>query len=112
MTKSMIENSDRGITLNKTLAWSVACGLIGAGLYVGITVATLATSLDNLSTQLIEGQRAANAVEVRVRALETSAAGDAVQFRNIYSAIDDIRSGQREANGLLRELAAAQRSAP
>ena len=38
---TMIENSNRGITLNKSLAWTVACGLVGAGLWVGIQVATL-----------------------------------------------------------------------
>lgn len=31
MTTQRIENSDRGITLNKQLAWTVGCGLIGAG---------------------------------------------------------------------------------
>ena len=36
----MIESSDRGITLNKQLAWTIGGGLIGAGLYVGLTIAT------------------------------------------------------------------------
>ncbi len=45
----MIENSDRGITLNKSLAWIVACGLVGAGLWVGIQVATLRGEAAGLS---------------------------------------------------------------
>lgn len=47
MTETIrIENSDRGVTLNKSLAWTVGCGLIGAGLYVGLSIATMTTKLD------------------------------------------------------------------
>lgn len=30
-SRPVIENSDRGITLNKQLAWTIGGGLIGAG---------------------------------------------------------------------------------
>ncbi len=44
-SRPMIESSDRGITLNKQLAWTIGVGLIGAGLYVGLTIATLSTQV-------------------------------------------------------------------
>ena len=44
--RRMIENSDRGITLNKQLAWTIGVGLICAGLYVGLTIATLSTQME------------------------------------------------------------------
>ena len=53
---AMIENSDRGITLNKSFAWTMACGLVGAGLWVGIQVATLRGETAALS-QTINGLR-------------------------------------------------------
>jgi len=30
MNRPMIENSDRGITINKSLAWTMVAGLLGA----------------------------------------------------------------------------------
>lgn len=101
---SMIENSDRGITLNKGLAWTVGTGLIGAGLYVGLTIAQLTTSLDNQNDQISEGRASRAQIELRVRVLENSAAGTEVQFRNLSEGLDEVKSAQRETNALLRQL--------
>lgn len=59
MTKQMIENSDRGITLNKTLAWGIASSLVVGGLWVGVELTTLSGNIKNLTDQyrsLVERQ--------------------------------------------------------
>jgi hypothetical protein len=70
-----IENDNRGITLNRSLAWTVGTGLIGAGLYVGFTIASLTASVDAQAFQIGEGRESRAQIELRVRHLENSAAG-------------------------------------
>jgi hypothetical protein len=54
MNKPMIENSDRGITLNKSLAWTMATGLILVGLWVGIQVTELKSAVQELGVRQSE----------------------------------------------------------
>mgnify|MGYP007087656129 CR=1 FL=1 len=105
---SMIENSDRGVTLNKGLAWTIGTGLIGAGLYVGLTIANLTSALDNQNDQITEARESRVSIELRVRALENSAAGTEVQFRNLSAGLDEVKAAQRETNALLRQLVRPQ----
>jgi hypothetical protein len=99
-----IENSDRGVTLNKSLAWTIGTGLIGAGLYVGFTIASLTTSVEAQGAKISEGSADRSQIEYRVRSLETNAAGIAVQFSNLASGLEEVKSAQRETNSLLRQL--------
>ena len=101
---SVIEHSDRGITLNKGLAWTVGTGLIGAGVYVGLTIASLTVALDNQNSQISEARSSRAHIELRVRTLENSAAGSEVQFRNLSNALEEVKEAQRETNSLLRQL--------
>lgn len=101
---TVIENSDRGITLNKGLAWTVGTGLIGAGVYVGITIASLTTALDSQNDQISEARQSRSGIEMRVRVLENNAAGSEVQFRNLSSGLEEVKAAQRETNALLRQL--------
>lgn len=43
-------------------------------------------------------------VELRVRSLETKNAADSEQLRTLQRDIADLKQGQRETNGLLRQL--------
>jgi len=54
MTKPMIENSDRGITLNKSLAWTIGASLVAGGLWIGVQVATLGGDIQTMNTQHTE----------------------------------------------------------
>ncbi len=88
----MIENSDRGITLNKSLAWTMACGLIGAGLYAGIQMTNLTSKVDEVSRI---GDRAGHdrrQIEIRVRSLEQSKARDDERFTSILTFMSKIDS--------------------
>jgi uncharacterized membrane protein len=101
---NMIENSDRGFTVNKGLAWTIGTGLISAGVYVGLTIASLTSALDTQNSQILEARASRSGLEQRVRALENGAAGNEVQFRNINASLDDLKAAQRETNALLRQL--------
>lgn len=99
-----IENSDRGITLNKGLAWSMACGMIGAGLWVGIQLASVTTKIDTMSSASSEAAAARMSLEVRIRALENAATQTRVQFETLYQTMQEIKEDQRESNDLLRRI--------
>jgi len=94
---AMIENSDRGITLNKSLAWTVACGLVGAGLWVGVQVATLrgetqvlSQTINGLRVDLTASETRQTALTVRVRATETSLARQDERLSLILSTLNKI----------------------
>jgi hypothetical protein len=112
VTKPMIEHSERGITINKALAWTMlvsATGLIwwGAG-----TLASLQSAADRLTSALTEtremivAERASSAqLEARVRVLENSATRQDVRFDALSVSINELKQQARETNTLLRELA-------
>jgi len=54
MTKPMIENSDRGITLNKSLAWTIGVSLMGGGLWIGVQVTSLSGDIQTMNAQYNE----------------------------------------------------------
>lgn len=110
----MIENSDRGITLNKSLAWTMAVGFVAGGIYLGTNLASLTAATQNLSAALIE-TRAAVAeerqsvarIETRVRTLENNASRTGAEFDALRRSLDEVKEAQRETNVLLRQLAGA-----
>lgn len=111
MNKPMIENSERGITLNKTLAWGMLLSLISLVWFGGTTVANLKSSTDNLATAITEtrdiaaeDRRAAALIEARVRALETNASRTGAEFNALRQSLDEVKSAQRETNELLRRV--------
>jgi len=94
---AMIENSDRGITLNKSLAWTVAGGLVGAGLWVGTQLATvqgetrsLADSINAMRVDMTAADSQQTALSVRVRANETNLARQDERLSLILSTLNKI----------------------
>lgn len=102
--KPMIENSDRGITLAKPLAWSMLVSVVGAVWYGGSTVASLSQSTQGVITALAAMQSASAQVEGRVRALENNASRQDARFDGLKQSLDEVKSQQRETNDLLREI--------
>ncbi len=92
MSTQRIENSDRGITLNKQLAWTIGGGLIGAGLYVGLTIATLSTQVAQSRDAWQEATRARQQLETRVRAVEINQASQTSDLRSIQVGISEIKA--------------------
>jgi hypothetical protein len=105
MTETIrIENSDRGVTLNKSLAWTVGCGLIGAGLYVGLSIATMTTKLDESARGAVAATAERSQLEIRVRVLENNFSRQDAQFVALANSLEELKSEQRETNKLLREF--------
>jgi hypothetical protein len=88
--KPLIENSDRGITLNKSLAWTVGCGIVGAGLYIGLSLGGITTKLDEVSRGSTDASYERRQIETRVRSLEQSKARDDERFTSILAFMSKI----------------------
>lgn len=106
-----IENSDRGITLNKSLAWTLASALALGGMWVGTNVTKLAASTDALALALTRAEATASsdraaaiAVEARVRALENLTTRQDARFDALNKSLDELKDAQRETNTLLRKM--------
>ncbi len=110
----MIENSDRGITLAKPLAWTILVGLVSAGIWVGTTSGSIRTELaalvDNVAEiqtgQSIREQRDREdraSIEARLRAVETSRAQDASEIGALRRDLGEFRNELKEATSLLRQ---------
>ena len=108
----MTETSDRGITINKALAWTMLVSVIGLIWWGGGTLASLQSAADRLTSALTEtremivAERASSAqLETRVRVLENSATRQDVRFDALSLSINELKQQARETNVLLRELA-------
>ena len=112
---TVIENSDRGITLNKTLAWTVLVGLLGAGVLVGTQTATLTSGIVALqgdldaaiqtqATEVGKRERLADRITDRVRALEIRGSARDTAFSNLSTKMQEVTRQLQENNRLLREL--------
>lgn len=93
----MIENSDRGLTINKQLGWSMLVVLVGLVWWGGSTLAQLQSATTALTAALqetrglIANERTTAAqIEVRVRTLETQAGRTDEKLANILSAVTRI----------------------
>ena len=108
----MIENNERGITINKALAWSMLVSVAGLIWWGGGTLASLQGAADRLTSALTEtremivAESASSAqLEARVRVLQNSATRQDVRFDALSLSINELKLQAREANTLLRELA-------
>lgn len=83
----MIENSDRGITLAKPLAWTMLVSVISAVWYGGSTVSSLGHSTQAMVDAMSAQQSAIQQVEVRVRTLENNASRQDARFDGLKQAL-------------------------
>jgi septal ring factor EnvC (AmiA/AmiB activator) len=108
MNKPMIENSDRGITLNKTLAWGIASSLVVGGLWVGIELTTLSGNIQNLTDQYrsLVDRQAEDRLDIRsqgnqINQMQTQSARVEQRLNNIEAATNRTDTNVAE---ILREL--------
>jgi hypothetical protein len=102
--KPQIENSDRGLTINKSLAWSVCTALVLAGGYVGRNLATLNGATATLSEKVNVENQGRGLLETRVRALENFRASTSAQIDGLGQSLDEVKLQQRENNSILRDI--------
>ncbi len=110
--RRVTETSERGITINKALAWTILVSVIWLIWWGGGTLASLQGAADRLTSaltdtrEMIMAERASSAqLEARVRVLENSATRQYVRFDTLSLSINELKLQAREANTLLRELA-------
>lgn len=111
MTKPMIENSDRGITMNKTLAWGMLSSLAVLVWYGGATITslqkateTMADAISRTETTISADRAQTSSIEARVRVLETTTTRQDVKFDMLSRSLDEVKSSLRETNELLRQM--------
>lgn len=100
----MIENSDRGITMAKPLAWSMLASIVAVVWFGGTTVSSLSNSTQAVTSALSTMQAANAQIEGRVRVLETSAATGLARYDALKASLDEVKEQQRETNNLLRQI--------
>lgn len=97
MNRPHIEQSDRGITINKSLAWTMVAGLLGAGVWLG---ANMTETQEAVST--ISDRQAEDRVDIRNNARAIN------ELRNSNARIDErlinIERSSRNTEEQLGEL--------
>lgn len=68
----MIENSERGITLNKNLAWTILVAVLGGGIWVGVQVTSASEGITTLTTRQGEDREAIRLNSAAINDLRSS----------------------------------------
>ena len=94
MNGPRINDDDRGITLNKPFAYAIALGLLSGGLWLGTEVVGTKRMVEDLrdaqTAQNEDRQSYRRDVDQRLRALETSRAGDDQRLTNALNLLTRI----------------------
>lgn len=106
--KQHIQVGDRGITLSKSLAWTIVAGLVGAAVWLGIEVGNTRSTLDGLvaaqEVRHAETQRIRRDTDLRLRALETARATDGGEIAALRRDLTSFREDIRDLKDILRTL--------
>lgn len=113
--KPRIENSDRGITLSKPIAWSafafivtIAIAGVKSAITYGGQMAEITSTVESVQKAQEKADAKADRIHdnhsIRVRSLETSAARDDARIGAISDDISQIQTQVVENNRLLRQI--------
>lgn len=83
MTRPMIENSDRGITVNKSLAWTMLVAIVAAGFWVGTVVTSAQHGIAVLEERQAEDRIAIRANSAAISVLRQTTARVEERLGNI-----------------------------
>lgn len=113
MNKPMIENSERGITVNKTLAWTMVVGLLAGGYFIGTELSSTKTLLSEIKlaseASRVEMRTVTSDIDSRLRAVETTRAGDGVEINILRRDFNDMRAEVRGMRSDIQQLTQAVR---
>lgn len=88
--KPMIETSDRGFTVNKTLGWTILVALVTTVFYAGSTLTQMQAGITTLGAAITQQQTSNTALEVRVRVLENQAGRFEEKLTSILNVVSRI----------------------
>lgn len=107
MNGPRINNDDRGITINKQLAWAMILGLVGAGIWLGTETASTKSMIQSLADQ--QTQRHAETLsqrretDSRLRALESSRATADSELGALRRDFNEWRSETRRSDQAIQD---------
>ena len=108
MNAPRIQSDERGITVNKTLAWLMLGGLLSAGFWLGTEISGTKSAVDNLAATQTRRHNETLAfrsdTESRIRLLETSRASDNSEAQALRRDISGLREDFREFKEIIRDL--------
>jgi uncharacterized protein YlxW (UPF0749 family) len=93
----MIENSERGVTLNKSLAWTILVTLIGGGIWIGTQVTDAKNGVDMLQARQAEDRQDISQNTSAVNTLQSGAA-------RLDQRLISIEQGQRRTEDKIDTL--------
>jgi hypothetical protein len=85
-----IENSERGITLSKQLAWAIVVAIMTGGTWVGTELRSVVRAMGQFETEVRALEAADTQTELRVRDLERGAARDEAMQANTARILGNI----------------------
>jgi hypothetical protein len=116
MTPPRITDEDRGLTINKSLAWTMLTGIFAGGLWLGVQLTETQSAIQAMQQDAKDrnAEEVVNRREIdaRLRTLEQSRVGDASEIAALRRDLNELRPELRELTSLIRGLEARQRSNP
>jgi uncharacterized protein YlxW (UPF0749 family) len=101
----MIENSERGVTLNKTLAWSMLTALVAGGVWIGTVVTDAKNGVEVLTSRQSEDRQD---ISRNANAISTLQSGAARLDQRLIS----IEQGQNRTEKKIDQLLEIYRTSP
>jgi septal ring factor EnvC (AmiA/AmiB activator) len=103
MSKQMIENSERGITLNKTLAWTILVAVLSGGFWIGVQITSAKTGISTLTERQSEDRGAIQSNRSSINDLRSSSARIDQRLRGIENSLSKTEANVSEILRYLRE---------
>ena len=88
MTPPMIENSDRGITINKSLAWTMLVGILTGGVWLGINLTETKEGIGTLQVRQAEDRQSIRQNRSAINGLRNSNARIDERLRGIEQSLE------------------------
>lgn len=125
-----IEQDQQGITISKTLAWTMLVSLLGGGLAAGFTLAELnsktsataiavtelkssiRTDLDRMEVAIAAERARRDEMAARLNSVERSAAGEVARASAIAAEVKHVREDLRATRQELAEILRILRAQP
>lgn len=103
MNAPMIENSERGITLNKSLAWTMLVAVLAGGVWIGTQVTEAKKGVETLTERQSEDRNSIVENRAAIVLLRENTGRIDERLTNIEKSTDDINTSIKELIGYLRD---------